>query len=93
MFDSQEPCQDRLQGLKRHDIGHSKFGAWSQGNATELWPALILLENTLTVQSIVCNIKTSFIFLLGKRIPNDPVSDRLVNRPPFCSFWKTNEPV
>ena len=64
---------------KRQNTKHTGMKAWLQRNATAMWPIacdlrLLLKKQTYsTVQSVVCSIKTSFIFLFDKRVPTNPV--------------------
>ena len=78
MFDSQDYRVSRSQDLKKEKEGTFKnlglVAAQCNGIAACAYSLKYLQYDTyVTVLYMICCIKTSFIFLLGKRAPNNPV--------------------
>ena len=93
MFDSQVSLVNRSQGLEKKKKEHSRksglVAAQYNGIAACAYSLKIFTVHTLLYLTIICSIKTSFIFLFDKWAHNDPVWGRLPKRPHFSSFWKT----
>ena len=84
IFESQKSHQNRSQALKKTTYWTSKNAGHVAAQCNGIAACAYSLKNKLTVQcstvqynavqcNMICSIKTSSIFLLNKRAPNNPV--------------------